>query len=419
MAFNRTVLENGVTVVSEKMPWVRSITLGFWYRVGSRNETAEQAGLTHFMEHMMFKGTDTRTALQISEAFDALGAESNAFTSKEYTCYYARFVDDRLDEVLDLLADMVLNSAFREDDIRTEREVVLEEIARSEDEPDDHIFEMFLGQLLPTHPLGRPVLGTAEKVASYDHDDCVSFHRSYYHAGNLVVSAVGNVDHAALVQKLESALTGMRVGTPLARENAVENERREFAAQQRDIEQAHLVYGFPWYRADVPERFAGSVLASILGGSASSRLFQEVREKRGLAYSVMAGASAYSDTGQFYVYCATRPENLGQAASIIRCEIERIAEELPSTEEVKRSCEVISSQLLLGLESTSERMVRLGRRETMGFEQVEIPAIIERFTHVTPGDVRDVAMRYLTLPPTAAVVSPFEAAQAHKLVFGV
>ena len=417
MAFNRTVLDNGVAGVSETMPWVRSITLGFWYRVGSRNEAVEQAGLTHFMEHMMFKGTGTRTAIDISEAFDALGAESNAFTSKEYTCYYARFVDDRLDDVLELLADMVLDSAFRDDDIRTEREVVLEEIARSDDEPDDHVFEMFLGELLPTHPLGRPVLGTADKVASYGHDDCVAFHRSFYHARNLVVSAVGNVDHAMLVQKVESVLAGMRVGTPIARETVIERERREFAAQQRDIEQAHLVYGFPWYRADVPERFAGSVLASILGGSASSRLFQEVREKRGLAYSIMAGASAYSDTGQFYVYCATRPENLGQAASIIRREIERIVEEPPSAEEVKRSCEVISSQLLLGLESTSERMVRLGRRETMGFEQIEIPELIERFTHITPDEVNNVAVRYLTLPPTAAVVSPFETAQAHQLVF--
>ncbi|MDO4532625.1 MAG: insulinase family protein, partial [Coriobacteriia bacterium] len=326
-----------------------------------------------------------------------------------------------LNRGLDIHADELLRSfALRYYDVTESipREVVLEEIARSEDEPDDHIFEMFLDELMPTHPLGRPVLGTAAKVASYGHDDCVAFHRSCYHASNLVVSAVGNVDHASLVHKVEAALVGIRSGQPLKREVFVERDRRAFAAQQRDIEQAHLVYGFPWYRADVPERFAGSVLTSILGGSASSRLFQEVREKRGLAYSVMAGASAYSDAGQFYVYCATRPENLGQAASIIRHEIARIAEEPPSAEEVKRSCEVITSQLLLGLESTSDRMVRLGRRETMGFEQVEVPALIERFSHVTPDEVRGVAMQYLALSPTATVVSPFDAEQARKLVFG-
>ncbi|MDO5118275.1 MAG: pitrilysin family protein [Eggerthellaceae bacterium] len=418
MAFERTVLDNGITVVSEHMPWVRSITLGFWFRVGSRHETADQAGLTHFMEHMMFKGTDSRSAIEISEAFDALGAESNAFTAKEYTCYHARFVDHRLDDALELLADMVLHSTFRDEDILTEREVVLEEIASSEDEPDDHVFEMFLDELLPTHPLGRPVLGTVERVASYGRDDCISFHRSFYHAGNLVVSAAGNVDHASLVWKVQEALAGIRAGKPLERIPLIESNRHEFAAQKRDIEQAYLVYGFPWYRADARERFAGSVLTSILGGSASSRLFQEVREKRGLAYSIMAGASVYSDTGQFYVYCATRPDNLAQAAEIIRHEMARIADEPPSAEEVSRNCEVITSQLLLGLESTSERMIRLGRRETMGFAQVEVPELIERYASVTPDEVQDVARKYLTVFPTATVVSPFAEGMARQLVLG-
>lgn len=418
MAYEKTVLSNGVTVVTDTMPWVRSITMGLWYRVGSRDEKPEQAGLTHFMEHMMFKGTARRSAIQISEEFDALGAESNAFTSKEYTCYYARFVDERLDEVLSLMADMVVNSSFRDADIQVEREVVLEEIAQSEDEPDDHVFEMFMSTLMPTHPLGKPVLGRPELVSGYEHAECRAFHDGFYHSGNLVVSAVGNVDHAALVGKVESAFAGIKRGSRLARTRLRELHEGGFASQQRDIEQAHVVYGFPWYEADSPDRFAGSLLCGILGGSSSSRLFQEVREKNGLAYSIMSGAAAYSDTGQFYVYCGTRPDNLGKAMQIIRAELARIAEHAPEADEVRRACEVICSQLLLGIESTSDRMVRLGRRETMGLEQVDVPGLIERYRAVTAEEVRAAAARYLTGPATAAVISPYDAEEARSLVMG-
>lgn len=416
MAFRKTILRNGVTLVTEDMPAVRSITLGFWYRVGSRDERPDQAGLTHFMEHMMFKGTPTRTAMEVSETFDMLGAESNAFTSKEYTCYYARFVDEKLDEVLPLLADMVLNPALRDTDIEPEREVVLEEIARSEDQPDDHVFELFTGCLLPTHPLGRPVLGKRELVAAYLHPQCSEFHLQHYHSGNLVVSAVGNLDHDSLAAKLEEVLTGIRPGARNERPAVAETRRDAFAAQQKDTEQAHLVYGFPWYEAGNGQRFAGSLMSAILGGSMSSRLFQEVREKNGLAYSVFAGASAYGDVGQFYVYCGTRPDNLGKATAIIRRELARMAEEPPTAAEVARSCEVVCSQLLMGMESTSDRMVRLGRRETMGLPQTPVSELVENYRSVTPEDVRAVAERYLKAAPTAAVVSRFSQEEARQLV---
>ncbi|MBE6470106.1 MAG: insulinase family protein [Coriobacteriaceae bacterium] len=418
MPVEKTVLDNGLTIVSESMPWVRSVTMGFWYRVGSRDERPDQAGLAHFMEHMMFKGTPTMSALEVSEAFDALGAESNAFTSKECTCFYARFVDERLDDVLPLLADMVVYSSFRDEDIVTEREVVVEEIARSEDQPDDHVFELYMGELMPTHPLGRPVLGQRELVRAYQHADCRAFHDEHYHSGNLVVAAVGNIDHGRLVKKVQHALSGVRVGERRVRVKAVEAGRRSFVAQKRDIEQAHIVYGFPWYAAGDPFRFAGTTLAAILGGSMSSRLFQEVREKNGLAYTVMAGSNAYSDAGQFYVYCGTRPENLGKAMAIIRRELARIAEEPPTPEEVKRSCEVICGQLLLGVESTSDRMARIGRRETLGLPQTGVSELIERYRSVTPEDVRAVAERYLTASPTAAVISPYGEDEARSLVMG-
>jgi predicted Zn-dependent peptidase len=233
-----------------------------------------------------------------------------------------------------------------------------------------------------------------------------------------VVSAVGNVEHDSLVRKVRAALEAIPGGKPRKLTQFAEPSRRAFAAQERAGEQAHLVYGCPWYEAGADDRFAGSLLVSILGGSMSSRLFQEVREKRGLAYSIMAGASVFSDAGQFYVYCGTRPDNLAQASKIIRREVARVADEAPSDAELKRACEVICGQLLLGVESTSERMVRLGRRETMGLPQVEVPDLIERYRSVTPQDVREVAARYLTQQPTACVVSPFSAEEAQVRVFG-
>ena len=419
MPFARTVFDDGLTVITESMPWVCSISLGMWFGVGSRDETKDQAGLSHFMEHMMFKGTATRNALEVSEAFDALGAESNAFTAKEYTCYYARFAQHRLDDVLDVLSDMVLNSSFRDEDIRTEREVVVEEIVDSEDMPDDHVFEMFMDALYPTHPIGRPVLGTQELVSAYCHEDCRRFRDAHYHSGNLVVSAAGNLKHDEVVQKVRKSLQGLREGQRNNRERIVEDSRERLIVQQREIEQAHLVYGFPWYAAGSDERFAGSMLAAILGGSMSSRLFQEVREKSGLAYSVLAEANAYSDVGEFYVYCATRPDKLGNAAAIIRRELARIADSAPTQEEVRRSCEVICSQLLLGQESTGERMNRLGRREVMGLAQVEVPDLVELYRAVTPEQVRATAERYLTADATAAVISPFHEDAVRKLVFGL
>lgn len=416
MAPTTTVLDNGITIVTETMPDVRSISLGLWYNVGSRDERLDQAGLTHFMEHMMFKGTPSRTAVQISSEFDALGAELNAFTSKEYTCYYTRLVDDKLDEALPIFADMVINSAFSDENIEPEREVVLEEIARSEDTPDDHVFDLFSDALLPTHPLGRPVLGTRERVSSYRHEDCRAFHDDHYHTGNLVVSAVGHLDHEELVARIEREMAPMVVGRHTERTMATETGRTFFIAQQKDTEQAHFVYGFPYLNAFDSHRYAGSLLSAILGGSMSSRLFQEVREKNGLAYAIFSQAVSHQDQGEFCVYCGTRPDNLSKAVAIVRSELEKIASSAPSREEVKRQCEVICGQLLLGLESTSGRMVRLGRNTTMGLEHKSAEELVDIYRSLTPEDVRAVAEKYLTTEPTIAVISPFEEAAVRELV---
>ena len=288
MGFERTVLPNGMTVISYTMPSVRSVSLGLWFNVGSRDERPDQAGLTHFMEHMMFKGTPTKGPLDISMHFDRLGAELNAFTAREYTCYYSRFVDSKLEDALSVLAEMVIESTFAQDAIETEREVVIEEIARSEDTPDDFVYELYCRNNLAGHPCGLPVLGTRERVGSYEHADCAAFHEQHYHAGNLTLAAAGNVQHEVLVVLAERLFANMRPGTKAERDLAVPEYSNGLFCQKRDIEQAHIVYGVPWFGLGNERRYISSVLTTILGGSMSSRLFQEVREKRGLAYSIYA-----------------------------------------------------------------------------------------------------------------------------------
>lgn len=414
--FQKTTLDNGMTVISRTMPDVRSVSLGLWFNVGSRDEKPDQAGLTHFMEHMMFKGTPTKGPLDISMHFDRLGAELNAFTSKEYTCYYARFVDDKLEDALSVLAEMVIESTFSQEAIDTEREVVIEEIARSEDTPDDYVYELYSQRNLPSHPVGLPVLGTRERVGSYRHEDCVAFHSQHYHAGNLVLAAAGNVGHDALVALSQRLFSGMRPG--------VKDERRlirpEFVSglfsQKRDIEQAHIVYGVPWLPLGTERRYVASVLTTILGGSMSSRLFQEVREKRGLAYSIYAMQAGYLGVGQWCIYAGTRPANVREVVQLIRTELDRIAQFEVDDDELSRNIDLICGQLLLGLESTNSHMVRLGKRETLGLPQSTPEEQTAGYRAVTKQQVKDMAQELLTAKPTIAVISPYSQEELEELV---
>ncbi|MGI6591364.1 MAG: M16 family metallopeptidase [Eggerthellaceae bacterium] len=403
-----TNLDNGITVATDTMPGIRSITLGIWIKVGSRDEEPDQHGLAHFMEHMVFKGTPHYSAVQISAVFDALGAELNAFTSKEYTCLHARFVDEKLDQVVPIMAEMLTDSLFAPEDIENEREVVVEEIARSEDTPDDHVFELFSHALMPTHPLGRPVLGDRKLVEGYGHDDCERFHALHYGTQNLVVAAAGHVDHRKLVSLIEESFSRLAMGDKTERVPASESAPMSFSCQTKDIEQAHFVYGFPWMDASDDRRFAGALASAILGGSMSSRLFQEVREKNGLAYAVFSQGILYSDAGMFCIYCGTRPDNLKQALSIVQREVRRLAEEPPTSEEVERQCGAICGSLLLGMESTSTRMARLGRAICLGLPLRDAEELVERYRQLGPADVQRVAQDFMTAAPTLAVVSPFE-----------
>jgi predicted Zn-dependent peptidase len=416
MYCKKTVLENGVTVVTDSMPDVRSVSLGLWFNVGSRDERPDQAGLTHFMEHMMFKGTPTRTAFDISTRFDALGAELNAFTSKEYTCYYARFVDDKLESALDVLADMVMNSSFSQETIDPEREVVLEEIARTQDAPDDFVYDLFSEAMLPNHPLGLPVLGTRELVGGYEHADCAAFHDQHYYSGNMTVAAAGNVDHDILIGLVEKAFSGMRRGDKATRSTSDDSGRVTFTAQKKETEQAHVLYGMPWMSFDDPRRFAGIVMSSMLGGSMSSRLFQEVREKRGLVYAIYANPMAYQGLGLYGIYAGTRPDNIGRVVGIVRDELAKMAESGTDAEELSRTVESLCGQLLLSLESTNARMVRLGRAETLGSKHESPEELVQHYRVVSCENVKEIAERMLMQDPTVAVISPLEPEEVRAVV---
>ncbi len=407
MLYRKSELANGMTVITYPMSGVRSVSLGLWFNVGSRDETADQAGLTHFMEHMMFKGTPTKGPLDISMHFDRLGAELNAFTSKEYTCYYSRFVDDKMEQALSVLAEMVIESTFSQEAIDTEREVVIEEIARSEDAPDDYVFELFTQNSLKGHELGLPVLGTRERVGSYEHADCAAFHKEHYHAGNLTVSAAGNVDHDALVALCERLFAAIRQGKKHKRQLQPAAFHDGLFCQKRDIEQAHIVYGVPWLPLGHEQRYVASVLTTVLGGSMSSRLFQEVREKRGLAYSIFASQGSNQGVGQWCVYAGTRPENAEEVVRLIREELQRIANDPVPADELERNVELMCGQLLLGLESTNSHMVRLGKRETLDLPQVSPEQQTQAYRSVTPEQVLQLAQDLLTAKPCIAVVSPF------------
>lgn len=406
--YDRTVSDGGVEVITETIDAVRSVAIGIWFAVGSRDEGPAEAGMSHFMEHMMFKGTPTRSAAEISEHFDRLGGELNAFTSKEYTCFYARVLDDHVDDAVEVLSDMVVNSLLADDAITPEREVVLEEISRHDDTPDDAIHELFAATLLPDHPLGLPVLGQRETVGSFDHAASADFHRRHYVTGNVVIAAAGNVRHQQVVDLVDRFLTLPRgPRTPRGeREPEVASALRVI---RKETEQAHICWGVRGLRADSDERFAMSILDSVLGGGMSSRLFQEIREKMGLAYAVFSYHSLYLDTGQFTVYVGTRPTNAEQAITLIKREVDKVRRDGITPEELDRSKESIKGQLVLGLESTRSRMSRLGKSAVTNGELLSTDELVARVDAVTSDDIHRLAEKLFSGPEVLAMIAPLDA----------
>jgi predicted Zn-dependent peptidase len=406
MFYDKTVLDNGVTVITETMDTVRSVALGIWCSVGSRDEDPADAGMSHFIEHMTFKGTPTRSAVEISEAFDRLGAELNAFTSKEYTCYYSRLIDQHTADAVEILSDMIVNSTLAQDACLSEREVVLEEISRYEDAPDEQVHELFASTLMPSHPLGLPVIGSKGTVGAFDHDAAARFHREHYTTGNMVVAAAGALEHEAIVEMVRERLTLPR-GPRTARTHAVPTAEPRLAVITKDTEQAHIVYGVVGLPARHEDRFTLAVLDAVLGGGMSSRLFQEIREKRGLAYAVYSYHAQYQDTGQFAIYAGTRPDNAAQVISLIKAEVDRMCSDHITADELDRVRESIKGSMILGLESTRSRMTRLGKTETTGGELLSLDEIIDRVDAVTIEGVRTLAQRLFNGQHALAAIAPF------------
>ncbi|MDR2035859.1 MAG: insulinase family protein [Coriobacteriales bacterium] len=416
MFYQKTTLPNGLQVLSEQIPGVRSISLGIWFRVGSRDELPTQQGLSHFMEHMMFKGTPTRSALDISMAFDEMGAELNAFTSKECTCYYVRALDEYLEISVEILADMLQNSEFASEAIETEREVVIEEIARYEDEPSDHVGDIFTKALFPTHQLGRPIIGTRDIVATFGHNDCAQYLKQHYHAGNMVISAAGNVKHEQLLDLAERFFGSLPCGTTNDRGEVHEGPRKFLAFETKDTEQAHLLYGMPGITLNSDDRFASSLMDTALGGPMSSRLFQEVREKRGLAYAVFTATQAFMNAAQFYIYAGTRPGNLAEVISILKSEIALLLDKGLTQEELDRVKEYTVGHMVLSEESTRSHMYRLGIKAVQGLEILSLDEGIQRYRAVTLDDVQRIARQVLTADPTIAVISPLKESELQAIL---
>lgn len=416
MFYRKTVLDNGITVISEPMDSVRSVALGIWFAVGSRDEDPTEAGMSHFMEHMMFKGTEKRTAKDISEEFDRFGAELNAFTSKEYTCYYSRFVDEHLGKAFEILSDMVVNATLDDAACQSERKVVIEEIARMEDTPDDRIHEIFSHALWPSHPIGLPILGSRDTVGGFDNAQSVEFRKKHYVTGNCVVAAAGSVDHEALVALAEEHLSGLPKGPRSVRPAAETVHKASLSVLNKETEQAHICFGVATMNAHHPDRFALSLLDSVLGGGMSSRLFQEIREKRGMAYAVYSFSALYQDTGEFAVYAGTQPGNTIEVVELVRAEMEAVARKGVRQDEFERVRQASKGHLVLGLESTRTRMSRLGKNEITGGEILSADEIMERYDAVTMDDLRRVGSEVLSHDKVLAVIGPFEREELEPLV---
>ena len=388
----QTTLETGERVISERLPHVRSATIGYWIGAGSRDETEAKAGISHFIEHLLFKGSSRYSALDIAEIFDGLGGELNAATSREHTVVFSRVPDNHVETALDVMGDMVFSPNF--DDLDSEREVVLEEIAMYEDAPQELVHDLIGEAVFGAHPLGRPVIGTAEVISSVSRRAIRGYHRSYYSPGNVVVAAAGSIDHDELVALVQRSVdqrseSGNERPRPRAALTRTPKPGRRF--HRKDTEQYHVCLAAPGLSRTDSRRFAASILDAILGGSASSRLFQEIREKRGLAYSVYTFLSQYADTGQVGIYVGTREDNLGEALAIASEQVADIAAGNLAPKELKRAQENLKGRLILGMESTSARMTRLGKSLVTDTEILSLDRLIAEIDAVEADGVCELA----------------------------
>jgi predicted Zn-dependent peptidase len=404
----RTTLPSGVQVVTDPMASVRSVALGLWIGVGSRDETPEQAGCSHFLEHLLFKGTSTRSARDIAESLDAVGGEMNAFTSKEMTCFYARVLDDDVPLAFDVLADMLVDARNAEPDVESERTVVLSEIDIHLDTPDDLVHSDLSELVLGDHPLALETLGTVDSITGMHRDTIHGYYLEHYRPENLVVAAAGNVDHDRIVALADELLgdLGRPGATPLDRRAPAAYGAGEITVRRRPTEQAHVAFGLPGLTQQDEDRWSLRVLSTLLGGGMSSRLFQEIRETRGLAYTTYTYSSAYTDGGLVGAYAGTSPGKVDEVVDVLRAELDRVVDDV-SADEVERAKGALTGGTVLGLEDTGSRMSRIGRQVVTGMPIVTVDDALERIAAVDLDAVRDVARRVLHQPRNLAVVGPF------------
>jgi predicted Zn-dependent peptidase len=386
----REVLDNGLRLLTEQIPHVRSVSIGVWLTRGSRHEPAALGGIAHFVEHMLFKGTTSRSAESIAQDIDSIGGQLDAFTAKEYAGYYIKVLDENLPLAVDILSDIVLNPAFAADDIEREKKVVLEEIKMVEDTPDDLVHEIFTQTFWQDHPLGRPILGMPETVESLGRESLRGYFEQAYTANNMIIAAAGNLQHERVRELIEKAFARIRRSGPVPVDEPPKVAAR-VTIRSKDLEQSHLCLGTSSFPQNHAERYTSFVMNTLIGGSMSSRLFQNVREKRGLAYAVFSGLSAYRDAGTFTVYAGCAKEAMGEVIDLVVEELRNV-KQLPAPEaELRRAKDHLKGSLMLSLENTASRMSHLARQEIYFDRQFSLDETVEGIERVTPEGVRDVA----------------------------
>jgi len=413
MTVRKTVHPSGLRIVTEEIANVRSAAFGIWVNVGSRDESPSVAGASHFLEHLLFKGTKTRTALDISSSIEAVGGEMNAFTSKEYTCFYARVIDSDLPLAIDVISDLITSSLGRPEDVDAERKVVLEEISMRDDDPSDLVHDLFAETFFGDTPVGRPILGTVESIKSMSRNSIFNYYKKRYLPQDIVIAVAGNIKHDKVIDAALKAISkdgflgdkksdaNMRSGTKVKRRG------EKIGLIYRKTEQAHLFLGVDGVARNDQRRFAMSVLSAALGGGMSSRLFQEIREKRGLAYSVYSYAQQYAGTGALGFYAGCTPKKATEVISLIRETLHDVAVNGLTHEELLRAQGAVKGTLVLSQEDTGSRMSRIGKSELVQGEIQSFDEILGEISKVSSSDIRELAGEFLTKSPTLAIVGPF------------
>ena len=414
MSVKRSVHASGLRIVTEEVPSVRSAAVGIWVNVGSRDEAPATAGASHFLEHLLFKGTTSRTALEISSSIESVGGEMNAFTSKEYTCFYARTIDTDLPMAIDVVSDLITSSIVTALDVDAERKVVLEEIAMRDDDPSDLVHDLFSDTYYGDTPIGRPILGTVQSISEMSRNTVFNYYKKKYLPQDLVVAVAGNIKHKRVVAMVEEALSRDNfldvTGAPVLRPNTpIKNVKQQSVGLlYKKSEQAHMFYGMEGVARADERRFAMGVLSAALGGGMSSRLFQEIRERRGLAYSVYSYAQQFAGSGLLGFYAGCNPSKAVEVVEIIRSVLSDVSDNGMTHEEIERAKGAVRGSLVLSQEDSGSRMSRIGKNEIVYGQVMDFDDILKAISRVSATDIREIASEFLVKTPTLALVGPFK-----------